>query len=151
MWISQFFFFFLLCLSIVLLLFLLRCHYLNPSFYFLPQEMGVRRMLEWGLAVGCPSTGMILYFFICVSHIQYRCQKALLNAVRKNLLKFWTVPNFLKICLCSLGFFMKNMTNSVLANIPGEPQINCYKSRIYTFIFLSLPSTLTQKWERNSP
>lgn len=51
------FFFFLLCLSIMLLLFLLNCHYLNPSFYFLlvPQEMGVSKMLGWSLAVGCPS------------------------------------------------------------------------------------------------
>lgn len=89
----------------MLLLFLLNCHYLNPSFYFLP-KMGVSKMLGWSLAVGCPSTWMILcYFLICVSHIYYMCQKALHNAVRKKLLKFWTVPNFLKICLGSFGFF----------------------------------------------
>lgn len=88
------------------LVFLLNCNYLNPSFYFLPQKKGVSKMLGWSLVFGSPSTWMILwYFFVCVSHIYYRCQKALHNAVRKKLLKFWTVPNFLKICLGSFGFF----------------------------------------------
>lgn len=103
------FWFFLLCLSIMLFLFLLNSHYLNPSFYFLlvPQEMGVSKMLGWSLAVGCPSNWTILwYFLLCLSHIYYRCQKALHNAVRKKfLVKILDCPKFSQVFFVFFGFF----------------------------------------------
>lgn len=94
-----------------------------------------------------PSSWMALWFYtssymFVTYSIGFKKHFIMLQG-RSYSLKNLDCPKF-----SSRFFDVKSMTNSVLANIPGGPQINCYhKPKIYTFIFLSLPSIFIEKWK----
>lgn len=127
--------------------------------YCIPWEKGVSKMLGWCFAIGWgqPTIGALQLEWLWFYDISLHVFLTLSIGFKKHFITLLGRSYSLKNLDCHklsqvLGFFyVKSMTTFVLANIPGGPQINKYhKPRIYRFIFLSLPSVLTEKWERDN-